>query len=419
MRGERTAFWLTIVLALPAAALIGFFIHEEIGISQVALFLVIAMVYVTLARGQLVGSSIRVHESAHPELFAVVKRCAAALGIPVPLVFLRDDYFVPVLGIGLGHPYSLVISSFFLEHFREDELQFMIGRELGHIASGHTRFTSLLSVNGNENPIVSLIFGAWLRKCELTCDRVGLLCCGSLDAAARAITIATFRNFGRTIDYAAFTEQAREIEADSILRLGAWIGAMPYATTRIEALRAFAQTPLYERVRAQMVFEPDKAAVIHPSLILGTRVAFKDCAGWWRRFTSIAIDLIVITAILRIVLAGRPPSHGTVHLGAVALTLSLASIHESLLWIAGIWLYFAVLVAIVGQTPGMMIAGLRVVDTNFAQPSLLRSLWRYAVGLVFCWLILPLSPFSRVYVHDRFSGTRLIGNERALARATA
>ena len=77
----------------------------------------------------------------------------------------------------------------------------MIGRELGHIASGHTRLTSLLSVNGNENVIVSLVFGAWLRKLELTCDRVGLLCCGSLDSAMRAVAISSFGHFGRKIDH--------------------------------------------------------------------------------------------------------------------------------------------------------------------------------------------------------------------------
>ena len=101
----------------------------------------------------------------------------------MPLIFVREDNFVPAVALGLGQPYALVLSSHWIELFSDDELAFVIGRELGHIAAGHTRFHSLLSVNGNENPLISLIFGAWLRRCALTCDKVGLLCCGSLDAA--------------------------------------------------------------------------------------------------------------------------------------------------------------------------------------------------------------------------------------------
>ena len=70
---ERFAFWATGLFALPAALLIGYALHESIGASQVALFIVIAMVYVTLARGRLLGSSVRVHERQYPRVFEIVK----------------------------------------------------------------------------------------------------------------------------------------------------------------------------------------------------------------------------------------------------------------------------------------------------------------------------------------------------------
>ncbi|MHB1551131.1 MAG: hypothetical protein ACYCX6_08075 [Vulcanimicrobiaceae bacterium] len=35
------------------------------------------------------------------------------------------------------------------------------------------------------------------------------------------------------------------------------------------------------------------------------------------------------------------------------------------------------------------------------------------------WLAMLLSPFSRIYVHDALSGTRLIKSERVLARIAA
>lgn len=417
-RGERVAFYLTLVFALPAAAAIGFFIHEEIGISQVALFLVIAMVYVTLGRGRLVGTSVRIHETQHPQLFAVVKRCAAALELPMPLVFVREDYNVPVLAVGLGDPYSLIVSSNWLEHFKEDELTFMVGRELGHIASGHTRFTSLLSVNGNENALISLIFGAWLRKAELTCDRVGLLCCGSLDAATRAIAVTSFRTFARLIDHETFAHQHREMGTDSIFRLGEWLGSMPYATTRVDAMDAFMQSNLY-RLHEEHFVHQSANEPVHLVARGEAKVEPKDCAGWWRRLCAAAIDMVVVGAITDIItLHGKDlskPAEVFVK-GNYNPVLDGAQWASFLLFL----LYAPILVALVGQTPGMLIAGLRVVRGDFGRVGLGQALWRYAIVLLMFWYIVPLSPFSRIFANDKWSGTRLIKMERVLARtATA
>ncbi len=452
-RGERLALYLTLLFAFPAAAAIGFVIHEEVGMSQVALFLVIAMVYVTLARGRLLGTSVRIHETQYPQVFAIVKRCAAALGLPMPLVFVREDYHTPVLAVGFGEPYSLVISTIWIEHFKEDELTFMIGRELGHIASGHTRLTSLLSVSGNENVIISLVFGAWLRKMELTCDRVGLLCCGSIDAAMRAIAISSFGHFGRKIDHVMFAEQSREVHTDSIFKLGEWIGASPYVSTRVDAMRTFMQSNLYRLHEERFV---ERSAAEPPQLpaLAGTAVTKRDCAGWWRRCSAVLLDLFVVTAIVQLLFIGShrsestetpsPPSrHATSSQsraagpptqigpftfqpdssGSVSMRYDLKSFIEqntTAWWAQPLWLavYSALLIALVGQTPGMLILGLRVVRTDFTSPSAMQSVWRYLV-LMFLWpLIVALSPFSRIWVHDKLSLTRVIKTERVLARAS-
>jgi hypothetical protein len=294
---ERLAFWLTAFFALPAALAIGYVLHESIGASQVALFIVVAMIYVTLARGRLLGSSVRVHERQYPRVFKIVKQTCAALEIPMPFVFVREDNYVPVVALGFGEPYALVLSSHWIELFADDELAFMIGRELGHVAAGHTRFHSLLSVNGNENPIIALIFGAWLRRCALTCDKVGLLCCGSLDAAIRAMGIAAFHSFGRQVDYEVFAEQHAEVQADSVLRWGESLSSEPYATRRIESLRRFMASNAYARAEEWFLRErgEEPPALAAPGeLHVGTR----DCAGWWRRLAAWSIDAVVVSAII-------------------------------------------------------------------------------------------------------------------------
>ncbi len=471
-KSERTAFWFTLLWSFPAAAIVGYFLHESVGISQVALFVVGAMIYVTIARGRLIGSSIRIHDSQYPELFAIVKRCAAALEVSMPMVFVRDDEKVPIVALGFGEPYSLIISSRWLEVFREDELAFVIGRELGHIAAGHTRFLSLLSVNGNENPIVALIFGAWLRRCDLTCDRVGLLACGSIDAAVRAIAMSAFHTFGRSINYDEFAEQGREIASDQVLRLGEWLGSEPYATKRIAELRTFLASGLYEVNEAWFLREQAQEP---PALPLGTlaRVTRGDCAGFWRRLAAASIDSVVVLAIIGALVGGNdhvstiPNSadllnqtgttavdRSTTNAGrksnrtstdtSDSTTVGILTFSDSGVSIKRngarrdlswqnflqlvtalefpIWfpVYIALLVAVVGQTFGMMIVGVRVVTLDFRRPSMLQSIGRGVLILLFWWLVMGWSLLrGRVLLHDKFTRTRVITVERALARASS
>lgn len=456
---ERLALLGTLFWALPLAGILGLIIHERVDLPKVALFIVIAMLYVTLARGRLIGSSVMIHEAQYPRVFSIVKRACAALEIPMPLIFVREDYLVPVAALGFGEPYSLVLSSHYIEHFQDDELAFIIGRQLGHIAAGHTRFISLLSVNGNENPIIALIFGPWLRVCELTCDKVGLLVCGSVEAAARAIAIASFHHFGRTVDMEQFAEQGREIAGDSVLRWGEWLGAEPYATRRIADMRRFALTQQYQRLEEWFLREANEPP---PALPAPGRVTVSraDCAGWWRRFTATLIDVIVVTSLVtaisgtdesaaRVVNVTSVDKHGkTTHSATVVPneTESSDDLGEQVgwfrispgniriaegtplaavgaffgknlaFWAAG--LYFALLVGLAGQTFGMMITGLRVVTTDFRKPGLGLVIWRYILAFGLFYIIIPVSLLQhRVLLHDRWSRTRLVTAERAMARA--
>jgi uncharacterized RDD family membrane protein YckC len=440
---ERLAFVLTLLFALPIAYAIGFVIHERVGPPEVALFIVIAMLYVTLARGRLIGSSVMIHETQYPRVFAIVKRACNALEMPVPLIFVREDLHVPVVALGFGEPYSLVISSHWIEHFEDDELAFAVGRELGHIAAGHTRYLSLLSVNGNENAFIALIFGGWLRSCSLTCDRVGLLACGSIDAAARCIAIASFHHFGRQVNVEQFAEQGREIASDSTLRLGEWLGGEPYATRRIADMQAFITSPLYASSKAWFDRElaPEAPAL---ASVRNARVTRDDCAGLSRRAWAVAIDLMVVSAL---VLAfnnaqaertaqntEQPAIHATAapstddddivlfpHVSNGSLLSRAITFGQQYIGdpnVAFTALYLWILVGIVGQSFGMMIAGLRIVTTDFQPPGIWRSLWRYALALSLWPLILICAVFMpRVMLHDRWSGTRLIRGERAMARA--
>ncbi len=419
--GERATFVLTIVTLPISIGVLGWVLQHQLTWQELALLVVVAMVYVAFARGRLLGGGLRVHAGQFAHVHAVVEACARMLRMPTPHVFVRDDPFVPVVAIGIGDPYAIVISAQFVEHFRDDELRFLIGRELGHIASGHTRYTSLMSSNGRENGVIAVVFGTWLRKIDYTADRVGLLCCGSLEAAMRAIAVSTFHTLGRKIDLGAFAEQLKELHAEPSLRMAEWTASTPYATNRIAALHHFVRDPLYALWEPRLAQNASAAAVAE-----GSETVY---ASFWRRAAAFVVDAIVIQALAPAAhavqtqftssdraikaLSSDPEVPGWV--GKLAKSVAgsghttIAVGGDPLLWFAT-FIYVVVLVALIGQTFGMMVSDLRVVAADRLKRvgfgGAIRRYGMLALTMlaVFGWF----SIFRRVQPYERLSRTRLV-----------
>jgi Zn-dependent protease with chaperone function/uncharacterized RDD family membrane protein YckC len=421
------------LLTLPiSVALLGWVLQHAITWQEIGLLVVVAMVYVSFARGRLLGGGLRIHAGQFGHIYAVVDECARRIRMPTPHVFVRDDPFVPVVAIGIGEPYAIVLSAQYIEHFSEDELRFLIGRELGHIAAGNTRFTSLLSANGRESGVIALAFGAWLRRIDYTADRIGLLCCGSLDSAVRAIAVSTFGHVGRTADLGAFAEQLKELHEEPSLRLAEWTASTPYSTNRIAALHRFARDPLYA------LWAQRFAANVMAPAVVDTREAVN--AGFWRRITAFGVDFAIIQAIApAVTLLQRTftPSPTTTKvlkeiatdkdtpswISAVMNTaVSSASSGHTHITIGGsglifvvLGLYAVILVGLIGQTVGMMVADLRVVDVHRSRIGVGRAIARYvslAASLVA--VIGWFSIFRRVQPFEKWSGTRLVSGSAAI-----
>lgn len=448
--GERGRLILTLVFLPATLGIVGFFFQNTVTVHGLVLVLIGAMLFVALSRGRLLGGGVRIREGQFEHVYALVEECARAIGVPMPHVFIRDDPFVPIVAVGTGEPYALVLSSSWIEAFEPGELRFLIGRELAHVAAGHTKLTSLLSANGRENAVVAVAFGAWLRIIEYTADRAGLLCCGSLDAAFSAIAVSTFHRVGRKIDLHSFAEQRRELDAEPSLRFGEWIGSTPYATNRIAKLAAFARDPLYQLWSAR--FEERRSAPLVAAAAAqpeGFRLADdrRGFAGFWRRAAAWLIDYAVIAAIVP-----KPPAdasratarataaaaaHG-VHINVNGVDVSTltpaqqaeiakqvtpgfahalnslangdwtSKLGDGLLWIA-LAAYAVLLVGFAGQTLGMMICDLRVVGDRRERIGIGRAIARYVSLLAsLCVVVGLFGVFRRVQPFEAWSRTRLV-----------
>ena len=454
---EWLALGLSVVVLLVAAALLKWFTQSDTLLKEVALLLVVGMLYVTLSRGRLLGGSIRVHAGQFGHVYEIVEECSRKMRMATPQVFVRDDPFVPIVGVGIGDPYAIIISAQWVDHLTPDEMRFLIGRELGHIGGGHTRISSLLSINGRENALIAIIFGAWLRRIEYTADRFGLLCCESVDAATSAIAVSTFHLVGRKIDLAAFAGQYREIAAERSLQMGEWVAATPYATNRIAALQRFSGDPNFRYWSDAFRTAKNEQVVLTPVVMQR-----KNYVGFFRRLAAYAIDLTILNvlyprdlvtaqidkqttgdadsdgdpasgvAIAKKVVGAlgddddTPAPSGSPHptpapdasphpQGAHAVSVPHGHFHVSSLqnlpsdivgWII-FFVYLVLLVGIAGQTFGMMILGMRVVRTNMEPLGIGRAVWRYGIFV----LTLPYSIFrifGRIQPFEKWSGTRIV-----------
>jgi Zn-dependent protease with chaperone function/uncharacterized RDD family membrane protein YckC len=432
IRGEWARLVLTLLFLPLSLGAIGFFFQNAITLRSLVLVLIGALLYTALSRGRFLGGGVRIREGQFEHVYAVVQECARTIGIAAPHVFVRDDPFVPIVAIGTGEPYALVISASWIELFQPDELRFVVGRELGHIAAGHTKLTSLLSANGRENAFVAVAFGAWLRAIEYSADRAGLLCCGSLKTAFTAIAVSTFQNVGRKIDLHTFAEQRRELDAEPALRMGEWLTATPYATNRIAGLAAFARDPLFQIWSAR--FARRREDLVPP--VLSAAEERKRYAGPGRRIAALAIDFAIISALVpdlgngsdavhkaaapvkaaindsntQQALAQAPPAVGHAVNTVLGNGTWVTNLHAAD-WLIVLLLaaYVVVLVAFAGQTLGMMICDLRVVGERLERVGLGRVLVRYVCFLASLSVIVGLiGIFGRVQPFETWSRTRLV-----------
>lgn len=407
--GERRGMIFCIFMLPVSLGIVAALLSEAITASRLVLIAIGALLYVSISRGRLLGDSIHVHSGQMSHVADLVADCARRLDVPHPQVFIRDDVNVPIAAVGVAEPYALVISSHWLQHLKDDELRFLIARELVHIRAGHTRISSILSVNGRENAPVSIVFGAYLRRTEYTADRIALCACGSIESAIMAIAIANFHHLGREVDLAVVADQLRELRLEPTLRAGEWLGSSPYAARRIAGLLQFASTPLagiwLQRFRSGSVALP------RPNLEAGARPIF---AGWWRRAGAWLVDIAIISAIIpQIIPHAVQVTENGKHLGIREAFNFMPAMMTGIIFSQSLfflWIYSIVLVGVVGRTVGMMILDVRVVRADLGQPTIWNTIARYFLAAMSLVFIFPIFVWGlrRIQPYDRLSGTRLV-----------
>jgi Zn-dependent protease with chaperone function len=195
------------------------------------------------------------HENA-PGLTKIIQDAGARLQPGELQAFVAPSRALNAYTFGLSSPKVVVLYSGLLGVMDEDELAFIVGHELGHVALGHTWLNSLVGgmagipASWSAGMIMTAAFLWWNRSCEISADRAGLLACGDLDKAVSALVkLGAGPGASTSRD---LQEAYRKIDAqdDTFMgNLGESLATHPMLIKRIEALRKYARTAEYRRLK--------------------------------------------------------------------------------------------------------------------------------------------------------------------------
>jgi Zn-dependent protease with chaperone function len=189
---ETLILWLTVIAVLIVIAITA---TATICMSAVFVLLILVISYAA-SRSQhqmLMQDATRVTQQAVPGLTEIINENRKRLQVEAVDFFIAHNHILNAYTFGLSTPKAIVLHDSLFRVMDRDELQFIIGHEMGHVDLGHTWLNSLIGgMAGIPAPyaasyLLVLIFRWWNRSCEYSADRAGLLACANPGKAITAL----------------------------------------------------------------------------------------------------------------------------------------------------------------------------------------------------------------------------------------
>jgi Zn-dependent protease with chaperone function len=167
------------------------------------------------------ANAVRVSPNQYPWVHERHERVCEVLDVDSPPeVYISQTPIVNAGAVGMSDPF-IVLNSSMLEVLGPDEVEAVLGHEVGHILSGHVLYRTLLILILNLvifrytlaglaiRPILMALL-EWYRKSELSSDRAGLLAVQDADATMRSLMLLAGGTRGETLDLEDFVAQGVE-----------------------------------------------------------------------------------------------------------------------------------------------------------------------------------------------------------------
>jgi Zn-dependent protease with chaperone function len=162
-------------------------------------------------------NGIRLGPNQLPNVWKLAVLAARILGMPhMPDVYVSGDHMWDTYTFGSDTSSFIVLGTAILTNFRDDDLLFMLAREMGHCRAGHALWKTVIRfIAGDIGLHTGLLSGgmlsaisptkligsaiemplmAWSRQSEITGDRAGLLAIGDEALARRVLLTWSIRS---------------------------------------------------------------------------------------------------------------------------------------------------------------------------------------------------------------------------------
>jgi Zn-dependent protease with chaperone function len=256
--GERLILFVTVLLVLAVIVLTAT-ATVCASVAFIGLFVIFSFSMSRSHHQSLLQSAQRVTPQSEPELAQVVQQDANRLK-PGPIeVYVAPSRELNAYTFGLDTPKVVVLYSALFQVMDRDEISFILGHELGHVALGHTWLNSLVGgmagipSSFSAGMVMTLAFLWWNRACEYSADRAGLLACGNLEKAISALV--KLAAGPKANDRRALEQAYRQIDAedDNLAgNFGEALATHPMLIRRINELRRYAASDQYRRLQARL-----------------------------------------------------------------------------------------------------------------------------------------------------------------------
>jgi Zn-dependent protease with chaperone function len=194
-----------------------------------------------------------------PDLAGVMQHGLARLHPGAVEAYVVPSDELNAYTFGLDSPKTVVLYSALFQVMDEDEISFILGHELGHVALGHTWLNSLVGgmagIPASFSAVIILNFAFlwWNRACEYSADRAGLLACGKPE---KAISALVKLGAGRRVQGRYDLEEVyRRLDAEDDQlsgELNEILASHPLLIHRIQELRKYIASEAYRRLKAQL-----------------------------------------------------------------------------------------------------------------------------------------------------------------------
>ena len=198
-------------------------------------------------RSRLLGHAVRIEVDLLPHLAEPFERLGGRFGLDAGLeAYVHNQTAVNAFIARSNVRTIVVLSSGAVNLLDAEELEFVIGHELGHALYGHLEVgIGHLLREERFPPQVSMRLRAWQRASEISADRAGLISCGSLEVAANALfkTLSGLDLEGRSVSPSEFAAQWDHLvdEAQTEGARESWQMSHPLPPLRMKAMLLFWQ----------------------------------------------------------------------------------------------------------------------------------------------------------------------------------